>query len=90
MPGIVAHAFQFARLVGDAQVFGQVARDVAFLVDGKELEIIVGELFVEDLAAIEGFEEKHHFARGGDIFAAFAGGFQVHHFAAEAGVGQSE
>src|SRR5262249_10319025 len=60
------------------------------LVDRKEIEKVFGELLIEDFAAVEGFEELGDFVWGGDVFTAFGGGFDVHHFTAEMGMGESE
>src|SRR5262249_35133232 len=78
---IVTDAFEFAGLVGDAEAFWEFAGNVAGLRRGKEIEEIVGELFVEDSAAVESFEEEHEFAGRGDVFAAPCSGGDVHHFA---------
>ena len=57
---IVADAFEFAGLIGDAKIFGEKPREVTFLVNGKKIEKVFGELFVEDFASVEGFEELRH------------------------------
>src|SRR5208282_476844 len=85
---VVAHAFERAGLVGDLQIFGKIARDPTVLVGGEDFEEIVGHLFVQNLATVERFEQAQHLVGGGDIFAAFGGGFDIHHLAAQAGVAQ--
>src|ERR1700730_14013483 len=42
--GIVADAFELAGLIGDAQIFRQFPRNVAFLMDAEKIEKILGEL----------------------------------------------
>ncbi len=39
---------------------------------------------------VERFEELRHLAGRGSVFAAFSGGFDVHHFAAKVSVGEAE
>src|SRR5262245_25956076 len=58
--------------------------------NGEKIEEIFCELFIENFAAVENFEEPGDFVGSGDVFAAFCSGFDVHHFAAKAGVSQAE
>src|SRR5208283_2495678 len=87
--GIIAHTFELAGLVGDLQIVGEIARDKTVFVGGEDLEEIGGHLLVQNLAAVERFEQLRHLAGRGDIFAAFGGGFHIHHLAAQAGIAQS-
>src|SRR5215470_4492939 len=62
---IVAYAFKFAGLVGDAEVLRKLAGDVAGLGSAEEIEEVIGQLFVEDFAAIKSFEQEHEFTGSG-------------------------
>ncbi len=44
----------------------------------------------QHLAAVDGVEQHHHFPRRRDILSALLGGFEVHHFPAQPGMGQAE
>ena len=84
--GIIANALQLTRLIGNPQIFGQFARDVTLLVDAEQIEKILRELLVQDFSPVQVFEQRRHLARRRDIFPAFSGRFQIHHFASQARV----
>ena len=88
--GIVAHGFERSGLVGDFQTGGQVAGNPGVFVRAQHLEEILRRFFVQHLAVVDGIEQLHHFAGSGDVLAAFFCGLQVHHFAAQASVGEAE
>ncbi len=88
--GVVADGFECTGLVGDFQIGGQVAGNPGTLVGAQHFEEVGGRFFVQELAVVDGIEQGHHFVRSGDVFAAFFRGLQVHHFAAQAGVGEAE
>src|SRR5215813_4668319 len=87
---IVANPFKFAGLVGNAELFRKFARDVARFGDAQKVEEIVGRVLVENSTAVKGLEKQHEFAWRGDVLAAFGGGPDIHHFAAQTGVGEIE
>jgi len=59
---IIANAFEFTGLVGDAQVFRKFARDITLLVNAEQVEVRAGEFLIQNLAAIEGLQEQHQFS----------------------------
>src|SRR5215472_8534859 len=88
--GVVANRFQFAGLVGGTNVVGQAASECGVFVRAEHLQQLVRGLLVDDLGAVDGFEQLHQLARRGDVFAAFFGGVDIHHFATQPGLVQAE